>query len=146
MGGPNGHDYTHNFVTKMSADGSTLLYSTFLGDGKGTISAFGIAVDSDGYAYVAGWTTSKTFPTLNAIQSTFTGSQAVAFVSKINPTGSGLVYSTFLAGNGTDQANAIAVDSSGDAYVTGSTTSTNFYREPLSIEFHGVPRTPFIAA
>jgi len=108
------------FVTKFNANGSGLIYSTFLGSGAGS----GIAVDSSGNAYVTGVTGSPAFPVLNAIQSTLSGVED-AFVLKLNATG-GLVYSTYLGGSGVDQGTGIAIDGSGDAYVTGQTRSTNF--------------------
>ena len=109
------------FVTEINPTGSALVYSTYLGAGSG----YGIAVDSSGNAYVTG-TTGGGFPvTPGAFQTTLGGAQN-AFVSKLNPTGSALVYSTYLGGTGPDASNAIAVDSSGNAYVTGYTTSNNF--------------------
>jgi hypothetical protein len=119
------------FVTKINAAGTAYVYSTYLG-GTGSEEARGIAVDSSGNAYVAGFTDSVNFPIANAVQATMGGTQD-AFVTKLNPDGSALVYSTFLGGAGfSDGANsaefgeAIAVDSSGNAYVTGSTFSNNF--------------------
>jgi hypothetical protein len=118
------------FVTKLSSDGSTLLYSTFLG---GTNSDFGtrIAVDGSGSAYVVGTTRSDDFPTLTgSFQKTFGGSGANlygdAFVTKLNAAGSGLVYSTFLGGADDELGEDVAVDSGGSAYVTGWTFSNNF--------------------
>ena len=84
----------------------------------------GIAVDSAGNAYVTGYTVSTDFPTANALFPTSGGPQD-AFVTKLNPAGSALVYSTYLGGSGSDTGSAIAVDSSGNAYVTGS-EFTNF--------------------
>src|SRR5260221_7508459 len=115
------------FVTKINADGSALLYSTYLGGGVYD-SGSGIAVDSAGNAYVAGVTESTDFPTKNAIQGTLHGTKN-AFVTKFNGDGSALVYSTYLGGGGTDYGNGIAVDSAGNAYITGQTTSTNFPTE-----------------
>ncbi len=115
------------FVTKLSPDGSSLVYSTFLG-GSGLDEGRAIAVDSQGNAYVAGMTCSINFPTLGAIQSANKG-QNDAFVAELNPTGSALVYSTYLGGSGYDVAKAIAVDSAGDAFVTGATNSPDY---PLS--------------
>ncbi|HKD40870.1 MAG TPA: SBBP repeat-containing protein [Myxococcaceae bacterium] len=115
--------YPNAFVTKMTADGSGFVYSTYLG---GTLvnEAFGVAVDASGAAYVVGSTTSTNFPTLNAYQSTNRGSRD-AFVSKFSSTGS-LVYSTYLGGNGQDFGSGIAVDSSGSAIAVGDTSSSNF--------------------
>ena len=85
-----------------------------------------IAVDDSGNAYVTGSTSSAKFPTSSgAFQSAVAG-QSDAFVAKLNPAGNALVYSTYLGGSTTDVGNGIAVDSTGNAYVTGYTDSTNF--------------------
>jgi Beta-propeller repeat/Abnormal spindle-like microcephaly-assoc'd, ASPM-SPD-2-Hydin len=112
------------FVTKFNRDGTALIYSTFLG-GSLLDTIYGIAVDSSGNAYVAGWTFSPDFPTKNGFQST-TGGNADTFVTKINATGSALVYSTYLGGTDTDFGRGIAVDSSGNVYVIGFTDSVDF--------------------
>ena len=83
-------------------------------------------MDSSGNAYVTGYTDSTNFPTANAFQAAFGGGNGDAFVTKLNAAGSALVYSTYLGGSGDDAGSGIAVDSSGNAYVTGHTTSTNF--------------------
>jgi hypothetical protein len=114
---------TDAFVSKLTAAGSALLYSTYLG-GNSTDSANAIAVDSSGAAYVAGQTDSTEFNTMGPIEGD--GTVTDAFVSKLNPAGSALAYSTYLGGNLVDAANAIAVDSSGAAYVAGETGSTDF--------------------
>ncbi len=116
------------FVTKLSPQGS-LMYSTLLG-GSGDDRASAIAVDSSGQAYVSGSTDSTNFPVLSAAQTTNRGGQE-AFVAKLAASGSSLVYSTYLGGSGgtvslPESANGIAVDSSGAAYVTGVTSSSNF--------------------
>src|ERR1019366_5555384 len=72
------------------------------------------------------YTSSSDFPTMNPLQPTYGGGDYDAFVAKFNPTGSALVYSTYLGGSGADSGFGIAVDSSGNAYVTGSTNSNNF--------------------
>ena len=109
---------------------ASLLYSTYLGGSSaGEIDeGHAIAVDSAGKAYVTGGTTSTDFPIKNAFQSTFDVTESV-FVTKLDPTASGsagLLYSTYLGGNGTDRGLGIAVDSAGLAYVTGWTSSLNF--------------------
>jgi uncharacterized protein (TIGR03437 family) len=112
------------FVTKINPSGTAWVYSTYLG-GDNVDQGNGIAVDAAGSAYVTGYTASTNFP----LQSAFRGSNAAsvdAFVTKINPAGSALVYSTYLGGSATDYATAIAVDSSGNAYVTGIVTSDDF--------------------
>jgi hypothetical protein len=111
------------FVTKFNSTGA-LVYSTYLG-GKGNDIGYGIAVDALGNAYVAGQVSSGNFPLKGAFQNRL-GGASDAFVTKLNPAGNGLVYSTFLGGVSFDRAYAITVDSAGAAYVTGSTASTNF--------------------
>ena len=116
------------FVTKLNPTGSALVYSTYLG-GSGSENGFGIAVDGVGNAYVTGNTTSTNFPTMNPLQPTLNG-VGNAFVTKINPTGSALVYSTYLGGSGQDWGYGIAEDSAGNAYVTGQSSSSNFPTTP----------------
>ncbi len=113
------------FVTVIKPDGSGYVYSTFLG-GSSSDAGSGIAVDSSGNAYVAGWTSSSDFPLKSALQGTFGGGNRDAFVTKLNPMGTALVYSTYLGGSLDDAAKGIAVDGGGNAYVTGQTNSTNF--------------------
>jgi hypothetical protein len=126
------HGGTDAFVTKISGTGSALVYSTYLGGSLNDV-GLGIAVDSAGNAYVTGNTQSTDFPTANAFQPTNHGGSSFdgtasgdAFVSKINPSGTVLVYSTYLGGTGEDYGRGIAVDSAGSAYVTGFTGSTDF--------------------
>jgi hypothetical protein len=114
------------FVSKLNAKGSALVYSTYLGGSAGVDRGWSIALDDGGNAYVAGDTASSNFPISNAIQATFGGGSTDAFVTKLNATGSGLVYSTFLGGNLTDEGRGIASNGSGDVYVTGDTSSGNF--------------------
>jgi len=115
----------HAFVAKLDPSGRTLLYRTYLG---GTSDDFGngIAVDRSGNAYVTGSTASKDFPTVNALQPAYGGGDDDVFVSKISPTGNTLVYSTYLSGTGDEGGDGIAVDSLGQAYVTGTTSSADF--------------------
>lgn len=112
------------FVTELSADGSSLIYSTYIG-GTSDDSGNAIAVDASGDAFVAGGTFSSNFPVVGGVQSAF-GGVTDGFVLELNPTGSALTYSTFLGGGSSDVASGIAIDSSGDAYVVGSTSSTDF--------------------
>jgi Bacterial Ig-like domain (group 3)/Beta-propeller repeat len=113
------------FVTKINAAGSALVYSTYLG-GSGDDVGSAIAVDSSGNAYVTGTTYSTDFPTMNPLQPANAGGGSDAFVSKINASGSALVYSTYLGGSGSDYGAGIAVDSASNAYVIGTTYSTDF--------------------
>jgi hypothetical protein len=119
-------EYCNTFVAKLNAGGSALVYSTYLG-GSVIDYGYGIALDSSGDAYVAGYTTSPDFPTANPLQADLAGTgTSDAYVAELNPAGSALVYSTFLGGSSWDYATSIAVDSSGNAYVTGLTLSTDF--------------------
>jgi len=123
-------DQTHNgsedvFVTKVKSDGSTLIYSTFVGDSDSD-EGKSIAVDSTGTAYVTGSTSSSNFPTTaNAYDRTYNSNTDV-FVTKVGPNGSTLAYSTFLGGSDVESGQGIAVNITGDAYVTGLTFSSGF--------------------
>ncbi|MGO9084684.1 MAG: SBBP repeat-containing protein [Candidatus Sulfotelmatobacter sp.] len=144
------NSFNNVFVTELNSTGSGLVYSTYLG-GSGTGAccagdkASAVAVDGSGNVYVAGTTQSTDFPvTPGAFQTTNHGTASKydvpnAFVTKLNPTGTALVYSTYLGGSGGivnasptlgfaggDQASGLAIDGSGNAYVTGSTASTDF--------------------
>ena len=112
------------FVTMLNALGSSLVYSTYLGGGVGDV-GYDIVVDGIGNAYVTGNTYSSNFPTASAIRGSNAGGGDV-FVMKFNTSGSGLAYSTYLGGSKDDFGNGIAVDGSGNAYVTGYTLSSNF--------------------
>ncbi|MCC7176733.1 MAG: SBBP repeat-containing protein [Bryobacterales bacterium] len=112
------------FVAKLNSAGSALEYSTLLG-GSGYDSGNAIAIDVYGQAHVAGETASANFPVLNGYRSAFGGLRD-AFVAKLNASGSGLVWSTYLGGSSEDAATAIALDGVGNVYVTGGTTSANF--------------------
>ncbi len=113
------------FIAKVNSSGSALIYSTYLGgsyqDGGGSI-----AVDSDGAAYVTGFTGSTDFPTQNPIQGSHAGGSEDGFTAKVNSSGSALIYSTYLGGSGYDSSRGIAVDSEGAVYVIGDTYSTDF--------------------
>jgi gliding motility-associated-like protein len=111
------------FVTKLNSIGTSLLYSTYLG-GSNADYCFSIAVDASGHAYVTGETNSTDYDiTPGAFQTT---GFVDAFVTKLNPTGTGLVYSTYLGGSNQERGNSIAIDASGHAYVTGRTQSTDY--------------------
>ena len=141
----------NGFVTKLNATGSALVYSSYLGgsnsggeedrmrqsDTRESLSsgasgdpgdaAIAIAVDSSGNAYLTGYTGSSNFPiTQGAFQTSLAGTVENAFVTKVNPTGSALIYSTYLGGSYEDYGVGVAVDSFGNAFVGGSTASTNF--------------------
>ena len=115
---------TEAFVAKVNATGSSLVYATYLGGDDGA-RGLGIAVDGSGNAYVTGITASTNFATAGAFQTVNAGGND-AFVAKLNAAGSALVYATYLGGSGDDRGLGIAVDGSGNAYVTGVTASTNF--------------------
>src|SRR6185295_10618861 len=112
------------FVTKLNASGSALVYSTYLGGDDYEI-ASSIAVDTADNAYVTGDTFSGNFPLSNALQSTLAGTQD-AFVTKLNSSGTALVYSTYLGGNNTENARGIETDGAGNAYITGNSASPDF--------------------
>jgi hypothetical protein len=118
------------FVAKIDPTGSNLLYSTYL-SGSSDEEATGLAVDSSGDVYLAGNTHSADFPTSNALQSTCpthtqAGTCASAFLTEIGPSGESLLFSTYLGGSGGDSASGLAIDSTGSAYVAGSTSSLDF--------------------
>jgi Beta-propeller repeat len=111
-----------SFVTKLNPTGSSLVYSTYLGGGQG----LGIAVDGLGNAYVTGKTDSGDFPTTAGAFQITVNRFGAAFITKLNPAGSSLVYSTYLSGSsGFSVGQGIAVDASGNAYVTGLTVNSS---------------------
>jgi hypothetical protein len=123
------------FITKLSSTGSSLIYSTYLGGGGGD-AGFGIAVDGRGNAYVTGNTSSSNFPTLNPYQ-TDQGDRD-AFVTKLSRNGASLIYSTFLGGGSDDYGRGIAVDGSGNVYVSGETGSSDFPTlNPYQMSYQG---------
>ena len=137
------------FVSVLNPGGSSFVYSTFLGYGQG----WGIAVDGQGNAYVTGATNAfgGSFPvTAGAFQTTLGGSTTSdhAFVTKLNPSGSALVYSTFLGGSGTENTDTgnIAIDANGNAYIAGLTSSTDFPTTANAIQgtFGGPPYDAFV--
>lgn len=117
------------FVSKLDPTGSFLIYSTYLG-GSGNDYGNGITLDASGDAYIVGQTFSVNFPTTRGAFQTQCGaskcSSGYVFVTELNPTGSGLIYSTLLGGNGKNQGNAIVLDASDNAYLTGYTQSLSF--------------------
>src|SRR5580658_564990 len=112
------------FVAKLATNGASLAYATYLG-GSVYDYPYGIAVDSTGAAYVTGLTESSDFPVQNALYPTLNGGQD-AFIAKFSPAGDTLVYSTYLGGSGSDNAQGIAVDSDQNVYIAGSTQSSDF--------------------
>ncbi|MDQ3920051.1 MAG: SBBP repeat-containing protein, partial [Acidobacteriota bacterium] len=108
------------FVAKLNPAGTALVYSTYLGGSGGELSG-GIAVDASGQVYLTGATTSPDFPVTPGAFQTTPGGIFDAFVTKLNASGDGLVYSTLVGGGDNDGGDAIAVDSAGDAFVTGDT-------------------------
>jgi hypothetical protein len=149
---PGAYDTTFNgdedaFVAKLSADGSSLLYATFLG-GSLTDFATGITVDATGMVFVTGITGSSDFPTTSAAyDGIHNGDDTDSFVAKLSADGSTLQYSTFLGGDRDDGARSIAVDASGAAFITGSTSSSNFPTTPGAFDttFGGGPFDAFMA-
>jgi hypothetical protein len=149
---PNLNGSQDAFVAKLNVDGSALVYSTYLGgqpqDEIDLDSGSSVAVDPTGNAYVTGRTDSSDFPTANPLQPVLIGRCKFgpfppencpdAFVAKLNPAGTALVYSTFLGGSSSDQGSGIAVDSAGNAYVTGDTGSSDFpTKNPLQPAYAG---------
>jgi hypothetical protein len=120
-----GNDGSYDaFVAKVNNSGSALIFSTYLGGGSAD-SGQGITLDSSGNAYVVGYTYSSNFPTVNPLQDVNVGS-ADAFVAKLKSDGSGLLYATYLGGSDLDRGTAIALDATGNIYLTGDTRSVGF--------------------
>jgi hypothetical protein len=149
---------TGPFVIKLDPGGSTALYSAFLGDNNSSspTSAVSIAVDAQNQAYLTGYTQALTFPTVNPVQAALAGSSGDpgfpnpdAFVSVLDPSGSTLVFSTYLGGRRQDLAAGIAIDPFGNVYVTGQTTSTDFplanpYQAVIPPRSSGLPQAAFV--
>ena len=112
---------------KLDSTGTTILYGTYLG-GSGTDVANGIAVDSAGNAFLTGYTSSADFPVMNPVQATHGGGGGIgdAFVTGLDPSGSSLLFSTFLGGSKDEVGTGIALDAVGSIYATGSTASAEF--------------------
>jgi len=124
----NGGNFSSNsFATKLKGDGSSLIFSTYLG-GSGFDSGSAVAADAGGNTYVAGDTGSVDFPAVNAVQTVLAGTQN-AFVAAWNGQTGALQYATYLGGSGSDFATAIAADAAGNAYIAGWTDSPDFPRK-----------------
>ena len=122
------------FVSKLNADGSRLVFSTYLG-GRDDDAAYDIVVDGSGNVYVPGSTDSWDFPTTSgALDRDYNGGYRDAFISKLSPDGSALVFSTYLGGVDRDEASCIAVDDAGNVYVTGRTFSEDFPTTPGALD------------
>jgi hypothetical protein len=127
-----GSSYGNAFVTKLNSAGSALIYSTLIGGSGNTSFETGdqgnsIAIDINGNAFITGQASSLNYPTTPGVfQTTFAGSNFDAFVTKLNPSGSELLYSSYLGGNSYDIGNSIAIDAGGNAYITGGTYSSNY--------------------
>lgn len=116
-----------SYVAKFTPDGSRLVYSTYLSGSSANVAAADIAVDASGNAYVVGYTSASDFPIAGSpFQSTFNGGLFDGFVTKLNPSGSSLVFSTYLGGTGDDSPLGVALDSNGVIHITGDTKSDNF--------------------
>jgi len=145
-----GPDLTHNgdgdaFIAKINATGTGLVYAGFLG-GSGIDTGSGIAVDAVGNAYTTGWSNSNDFPVIGGPDLTYNGGEYDAIVAKINASGTGLIYAGFLGGSDWDTGTGIAVDSAGNAYVTGYTSSIDF---PVvggpALTYNGGEKDAFVA-
>jgi hypothetical protein len=113
------------YVTKINPDGTSLIYSTYIG-GNESENANDAVLDDDGNVFITGTTFSLNYPvTQGSIKQTLSGNRD-AFVTKLNADGSALIYSTYLGGNNLDDGNAIAIDPDGNAYVTGLTLASDF--------------------
>jgi hypothetical protein len=117
------------FVAKLNSSGTSLIWATYLG-GSNFSEVDALTVDGSGDVFVAGDTTATDFPTLNAIQSTNANGSDVAFISELNNTGTGLVFSTYLGGSGDDYPSAIALDAADNIYIDGT------------VDASGLPTTP----
>ncbi|MFN8007716.1 MAG: SBBP repeat-containing protein [Terriglobia bacterium] len=136
---------TDGFVSKLNSTGSAIFYSSYLSGITGS-EARDIAVDASGNALVTGATSSKNFPRIAAFQNSKTGGATDAFIMKVNPSGSDIVYASYLGGSGDDAAQGITVDGAGNAYVVGNTSSANFPTQtPFQSSLAGGASDGFIA-
>lgn len=135
---------TDGFVVKINSTGSAFAYATYLGGGLQSDRVWGVDVDADGNAYVAGQTENANFPTTPGAFDTVWNNSEDAFLTKLNPAGSGLVYSTFFGGTARDKAFAVKVASNGEAFIAGETSSANL-NFPLRNSLQGNLGTMFLA-
>lgn len=119
------HDDSDVFLLKLNNDLSDLIYSTFIGTGLSD-QCYGLAVDGSGNAIITGLTESGDFPTTDGAYSTTFSGVADVFITKMNSTGTDIIYSTFFGGTEYDLANGMQMDSDGNIYITGGTKSTDF--------------------
>jgi len=139
-----GGDLADAFVAKINASGSALVYATYLG-GNGNDGITDIAVDTSGSVYATGVTYSTNYPTKTAPQAEFKGGAFDAFVSKLDPSGNTVSYSTYLGGSNEDRGYRVRVDSTGNAYIAGQTSSTNFpVSSPLQPTYGGGANDAFL--
>ncbi|MFB3896913.1 MAG: SBBP repeat-containing protein [bacterium] len=119
--------YGDAFITKLNPTGSALVYSTYFGGSNGYEVGQIIAIDAAGNAFITGNTDALDFPTTaGAFDTTYNGGAYDAYISKLNPTGTGLVYSTYVGGTNTDYGRSLAIDAEGNAYLVGETESPDF--------------------
>jgi hypothetical protein len=130
------------FVTKINPAGTSLVFSTYFGGRNGNESGSGVALDANGNVIISGTTMASDLPTVNAYQSTFGGTDD-AFAAKLNPTGSAIIYSTYLGGNNTDLGGAVAVNqTTGDTVFAGFASSGNFPTTPGAYKAQLCNNTP----
>ena len=134
---------TDGFVAKINSSGTSLAYATYLGGGLQSDRIWGVDVDAVGNAYVAGQTENTAFPTTPGAFDVSFNNSTDAFLTKINSTGTGLVYSTFLGGTGADKAFAVKVAANGEALISGETGSANL-NFPLRNSLQGNLGTMFL--
>jgi len=132
------YSYYDVFVSKISSNGTQLVYSTFIPTSSYTDYGYGIGVDSQGQATVTGYTSAPTWPKINAYRTTIGGTDA--FVTKLNANGTGLIFSTYAGGNNTDYGRDIVIDQSDNVYLIGYTYSTDLYL--TADRFQTVQTTP----
>lgn len=128
LNGP-AYQYSDAFITRLSADGSQILYSTYLG-GTNDDEGQSIAVGTGGEIYIAGDTKSSDFPLQSPLQAFFAGGERDIFVSRLSPDGSVLQFSTYLGGEDWDQLGRLALDASGDPVIAGTTRSIAYPTTP----------------